>query len=77
MNVKIYSTPKCPFCKKAKAFFKANNIEYEEFDVLASAENLEKMKSISGQMGVPVIDINGKILTGFDEVKLKEALGLE
>jgi glutaredoxin len=58
-------------------FFKANNVEYEEFDVSANAENLEEMKSISGQMGVPVIDIDGKILTGFDEVKLKEALGLK
>jgi glutaredoxin-like YruB-family protein len=77
MKVKIYSTPECPFCKKAKAFFKANNIEYENIDVSANDKNLEEMKSISEQMSVPVIDIDGKILTGFDEAKLKAALGLK
>ena len=76
MNVKIYSTPECPFCKKAKAFFKANNIKFEELDVSDNDKNLEEMKSKSGRMSVPVIDIDGKILTGFDEEKLKEALGL-
>ena len=76
MKVKIYSTPECPFCKKAKAFFEANNIKYEEIDVSANDKNLEEMRKVSEQMSVPVIDIDGKILNGFDEAKLKEALGL-
>jgi glutaredoxin-like YruB-family protein len=77
MNVKIYSTPECPYCKNAKAFLKANNIEYEDIDVSASDEKLKEMTDLSGQMGVPVIDVDGKILSGFNEEKLRAALGLK
>lgn len=76
MKVKIYSTPECPYCKKAKALFKANNIEFEELDVSINDENLEEMKKVSGQMAVPVIVIDGKVFTGFDKEKIEEALGL-
>lgn len=76
MKVKIYSTPECPFCKKVKAFFKANNIEFEELDVSNNDKNLEEMKKVSGQMAVPVIVVDGKVLLGFDEAKLKVALGI-
>ncbi len=75
-NVKVYSTPICPWCKKTKEFLKENSIEYEEIDVSSNEEASKDMVKKSGQMAVPVIDINGTILVGFDEEKLKKALKL-
>lgn len=74
--IKVYSTPTCPYCIRAKQFLKDNNIIFENIDVsgdqLASEEMIEK----SGQMGVPVLDIDGEIIVGFDKEKIKQALGL-
>lgn len=75
-NVKIYTTPSCVYCKMTKEFFKNNNVEYEEKDVATDAVAREEMIAKSGQMGVPVIDIDGKFIIGFDEPRLKEALGI-
>ncbi len=58
----------------AKAFFKEKNIEFEDIDVTSDKKAAQEMKKISGQSGVPVIDINGKILIGFDAEKIEEAL---
>ena len=76
-KVKIYSTPTCPFCMKAKEFFKENNIEFENIDVAGNQEAANEMIEKSGQMGVPVIDIGGTIIVGFDQPKVKTALGME
>ncbi len=73
-TVKIYSTPTCPWCKKAKAYFKENNIEFTDVDVSADETAQKEMVEKSGQMGVPVIEIDGKILVGFDQGKIEEAL---
>ena len=73
-TVKIYSTPTCPWCKKAKEYFKENNIEFTDVDVSADEAAQKEMIEKSGQMGVPVIEINGKILVGFDQGKIEEAL---
>jgi glutaredoxin 3 len=73
-TVKIYSTPTCPWCKKAKAYFKENNIKFTDVDVSSDKKAQEKMIEKSGQMGVPVIEINEKILVGFDKAKVEEAL---
>lgn len=75
-KVKIYTTPTCVYCKMAKEFFKKNNVEYEELDVAKDVSARGEMVQKSGQMGVPVIDIGGKIIIGFDEPKIKEALGI-
>lgn len=75
-NVKIYTTPTCVYCKMSKEFFKKNNVEYEEKNVATDAAARDEMIAKSGQMGVPVIEIDGKIIIGFDQPKLKEALGL-
>lgn len=75
-NITIYSTPTCHFCHLAKDFFNDNNVEYEEHDVSVDAEKRQEMVTKSGQMGVPVIDIDGDIMVGFDEKKIKETLGL-
>ncbi|MDO8574506.1 MAG: glutaredoxin family protein [bacterium] len=76
-NVIIYSTPTCVYCKMAKAFFKENNISYTEKDVAADEASRNEMVEKSGQLGVPVIDIDGNTVVGFDKSKLSELLGIE
>lgn len=74
--VKVYSTPTCHYCVMAKQFFKDNNIAYEDFDVSLDQAKADEMVEKSGQMGVPVIDIDGEIIVGFDKEQIKKALGL-
>jgi len=73
-NVTIYSTPTCHFCHMAKDFFKENNVEFTDHDVATNRTAAEEMVQKSGQMGVPVIDINGEIIIGFDEPRLRTLL---
>ena len=75
-KVIIYSTPTCPFCQRAKQFLDDNNVEYEHIDVAADAAKREEMTEKSGQMGVPVLDIEGEIIIGFDQEKISKALEL-
>ncbi len=75
-TVKVYSTPTCPFCIRAKQFLKDNNISYEDPDVSSNETLGEEMVKKSRQMGVPVLDIDGEIIVGFDKEKIKTALGL-
>ena len=75
-NVKIYSTPTCPWCVRVKQFLKDNNILYEDLDVSQNQPAAEEMIQKSGQMGVPVLDIDGNIIVGFDKEKINAALGL-
>ncbi len=73
-KVIIYSTPTCHYCSLAKDFFKENNVPYEEHNVASDLDKRKEMVEKSSQMGVPVIDIEGKIIVGFDEGTIKEAL---
>lgn len=75
-KVIVYSTKTCPWCKKTKEFLKANKIPFTSKDVGSSSKNAGEMFKKSGQQGVPVTDIGGKIIIGFNEGKLKSALGL-
>ena len=75
-QVKIYSTPTCPYCIRVKQFLKENKIVFEDLDVSSSQEAAEEMIQKSGQMAVPVLDIDGKIFVGFDKERIKAALGL-
>ncbi len=75
-KVKIYSTPTCPYCVRAKQFLKESNITYEDFDVAANHVAAQEMVDKSGQMGVPVLDIEGEIIIGFDKDKIRAALGI-
>ena len=77
LKVIIYSTSACVYCRMAKDFFKKNDVMYEEFDVYSDLMAREEMIKKSGQMGVPVIDINGEIFVGFDQRGLEKVLGLE
>ncbi len=65
-SVKVYSLPTCPYCIKTKAFLKEKNIAFEDIDVSNNPQAAKEMVEKSGQMGVPVIDIDGKIIIGFD-----------
>ena len=75
--VKIYTTPTCAYCKMAKEFFKQNNINYEEKDVVMDMQAREEMINKSGQMGVPVIFVGDDIVIGFDKSRLSELLGVK
>ncbi len=75
-RVLVYSTQACPFCIRVKLFLKDNNISYEELDVSSNTALGEEMVKKSGQMGVPVLDIDGEIIVGFDKEKIKKALGI-
>lgn len=73
-NVIIYSTPTCHYCGLAKDYFKAHGVNYTEYNVASDLEQRKIMVDKSGQLGVPVIDIDGKIMVGFDEAELASAL---
>lgn len=75
-KVVIYTTPECVHCKMTKEFFRQNNISYEEKDVSVDDKAREEMVAKSGQLGVPVVDIDDKIIVGFDETAIKELLKL-
>ncbi len=74
--VKVYSTPWCPYCETAKKFLAEHNVQFENIDVAQDESKLQEMVKISGQMGVPVIDVNGQIMIGFDQAKIEELLSL-
>lgn len=76
-KITVYSTPTCVYCKMAKEFFAKNNIAYSEHDVAADEAARNEMFAKSHQMGVPVIDIDGKIIVGFDKKTIEEALGMK
>jgi len=76
-KVKIYTTPTCPFCFLAKEYLKEKGIEFEEIDVSKNEAAAMEMIQKSGQMGVPVIEIDGQIVVGFDKEKIDELLGLK
>ena len=75
-KVTVYSTPTCPYCVRVKQFLKDNNVEFENIDVSANEAKAEEMIKKSGQMGVPVLEINGEIVIGFDKDKIKKILKL-
>ena len=73
-EVKVYTTNMCPWCIKTKEFLKENNIKYKDFNVNENDRARNEMFEKSGQFGVPVIDINGSIVIGFDRNALKKVL---
>lgn len=75
-KVAVYSTPSCPYCIRAKQFLKDKNVEFENIDVSTDEAKADEMIKKSGQMGVPVLDIDGQIIIGFDKERIAKALGL-
>ena len=76
-KVKMYSTPTCPHCIAAKEFFKTNNVQFEDINLEKNPEAIKEMEKKSGQRSVPVIEIDGTIVVGFDEAKISKLLGLK
>lgn len=72
----VYSTPTCPYCVYAKTFFKEMGVSYEDVDVSKDRARAIEMVEKSGQMGVPVIDIGGKIVIGFRPDEFKSLLNI-
>lgn len=72
--VKVYSTNSCPWCVKAKNYLSSLNVEYVDLNVQEDMAAREEMVSKSKQMGVPVLDINGEIIIGFDRNAIDSAL---
>ncbi len=75
-SVVIYSTPSCVYCRLAKQFFTEQGVKYIEHNVAEDYGKAEEMIKKTGQQGVPVIDIDGKVIVGFDKSAIKAALGL-
>jgi glutaredoxin 3 len=77
MKVKVYSTSTCPWCVRVKDFLKEHNIKFTTIDVAEDPEAAAEMIEKSGQQGVPVIEVDGEMVVGFDEEKLKKLLKIE
>jgi len=75
-NVKVYSTATCPYCRMLKDFLQEKKIPFENVDVGQDHEAALEMREKSGQMGVPVLDIAGKIIVGFDKEEITKELGI-
>lgn len=74
MAVLLYSTPSCGYCRLAKNYLRENKIPFTEYNVASDSQKAEEMVRKSGQMGVPVLDINGRIIVGFDRMAIEQAL---
>ena len=76
-KVRVFSAPVCPYCVALKQFLKEHDVEFEEVDVSQDRNALEEMIRKSGQMGVPVVEINNQIVVGFDREKISKLLNLK
>jgi glutaredoxin 3 len=75
--VKVYSTPTCPWCKKAKQFLDANGIKYQDLNVAEDKAARDEMINTTHQMAVPTIAVDGEYVIGYNEKSLKEKLGIK
>lgn len=75
-QVLIYTTPSCPYCQAAKRFLRERGVPYRDIDVSRDQRAAMEMVRKSGQMGVPVLDIGGRIVIGFDRAKINALLGM-
>lgn len=74
VEIKIYTTPTCPFCLKAKEYFKKRGVQYTEYNVAQDKEALEEMRRISGGRSVPVIVAGEEVMIGFDQIRIEKIL---
>ncbi len=74
MSVTVYSTPSCPYCTMVKNHLKKKQVPFNDVDVSRDQRRAEEMIRKSGQMGVPVVDINGRILVGYRPAEIDSAL---
>ena len=76
-KVVLYGTTTCPWCEKVESFLKENKVKFVKKNVGEDAGARSEMLEKTGQLGVPVTDVNGTIIVGFDREKLKKSLGLK
>lgn len=76
-KVHIYSTPTCHFCHMVKDFLTSKGIPYEDFDVAIDLDKRKEMVEKSGQMGVPVVSIDGELIVGFDKPRIMQLLDIK
>ena len=76
-KVIVFSTPTCSYCNMAKQYFRQKNVRFTDIDVSRDQSAARDMVRRSGQMGVPVIDIGGKVIVGFNRPKIDQMLGLK
>ncbi|OHD62608.1 MAG: NrdH-redoxin [Spirochaetes bacterium GWF1_41_5] len=74
MSIKLYSTPSCGYCKLAKSFLRERGVQFTEYDVSVDQRRAEEMLAKSRQQGVPVLDINGSVVIGFDKPRIENLL---
>jgi glutaredoxin 3 len=74
MAITLYSTPSCSYCRMVKDWFRQRNVRFEEYNIAADPRRADEMVRKSGQMGVPVTDVNGRIIIGFNTAELERAL---
>ena len=77
MVVKVYSTDFCPYCDMAKSFLRDKKIKFNEINVQENRDAAREMIEKTGQVGVPVIDIDGAMVVGFDREQIEKLLKLE
>lgn len=75
-KVKVYSTPTCTYCIILKKYLEEKGVEYDEVDVSQNEEEQKRMVEMTGQMGVPVVEYEGKFITGFDKEEINELLNI-
>ncbi len=75
-NVRVFSTPTCPYCTMLKGYLRSNKVDFEDIDVSSDYEGAMEMIKLSGQRGVPVADISGNIVVGFDQRRIGQLLQL-
>lgn len=73
-EVRIYTTPTCPWCRKVKEYLTEKNIPFTDFDVSQDREKLEEMVNLTGQRGVPVIAVGDEVIVGFNQSRIDQAL---
>ena len=76
-KIRIFSTPTCPYCHTIVLFLKERGFECEEIDISSDDQARDEMVEKSGQIGVPVVDIDGEFIVGFDKTKISELLGIK
>jgi len=76
-TVKIFTTPICPYCNTLKQYLKEHNIEFEEIDVSRDEKLQDEIIEKTGQIGVPIVDIDGELIVGFDKEKISNLLGIK
>jgi len=77
IKIRVFSTPTCPYCVTLKAYLDEKGFKYEDINVAEDKKAAKEMIEKSGQMGVPVSEIKGEIIIGFDKEKINKILGIK